>query len=322
MSDIDFEEKQVNLKALSLEEKQPFHTTRNFDLTPGAYNEIVALWEDGPNNFVHLNIDGHDIKMSCICSGASELEGGVYGYEWTKLDKVDYVFQKDKEKQTVSFSIGNKEDMLALRNSLDEKVNGIGSIQDPVPYYQETVSFNDVLNMINKDKLDKSDVLSLARNLYAMQAYLEHYPNHACAIDKNSKIESLKDKTMYKLGVKDVNKETSKIQKLENIENKKAFLAKKNLMKNHPVMLESCLTSMCLIYNGTQDAATKKEMLSDLYKIRKGGKTNKEKRNMAKIFKDILDTNPSLKENANLVALSKVDNILSSPTKVVKKQYQ
>ena len=77
---------------------------------------------------------------------------------------------------------------------------------------------------------------------------------------------------------------------------------------------------MCELYVFTKDEAIKGRMLSDLYAIRKGGKTDSEKREMSKTFKRVLDKNPSLKKDENLVALSKIDTIVSQPTKSVKKQ--
>ena len=44
-------------------------------------------------------------------------------------------------------------------------------------------------------------------------------------------------------------------------------------------------------------------MLSDLYAVRKSGNTDSEKREMAKTFKRVLDKNPSLKKDENLVYL-------------------
>ena len=63
-------------------------------------------------------------------------------------------------------------------------------------------------------------------------------------------------------------------------------------------------------------------MLSDLYAVRKSGNTDSEKREMAKTFKRVLDKNPSLKKDENLVALSKIDYAFSQPTKMVKNQIE
>ena len=91
-------------------------------------------------------------------------------------------------------------------------------------------------------------------------------------------------------------------------------------MKEHPVMLEACLSSMCMAYHLTEDKKAKSQMLAGLYSLRKGGKTNKDKREMAKAFQRVLERTPSLKENENLVALSKIDVPFHQPTKSVKKQ--
>ncbi len=109
---------------------------------------------------------------------------------------------------------------------------------------------------------------------------------------------------------------------LSDAELKDKFELKKKLMKEHPIMLEPCLNSMCNAYVLTKDEAMKKEMLGELYAIRKGGKTDAEKREMAKTFKRVLDKNPNLKNDENLVALSKIDTVISQPTKSVKKQVE
>ena len=110
------------------------------------------------------------------------------------------------------------------------------------------------------------------------------------------------------------------LQDLTDEDRKESFVAKKKLMTEHPIMIEPCLNSMCIAYVLTEDEQLKKEMLSDLYTIRKGAKTDTQKRDMAKAFKRVLDKNPKLKKDENLVALSKIDTIVAQPTKVVKKQ--
>ena len=110
------------------------------------------------------------------------------------------------------------------------------------------------------------------------------------------------------------------LQDLTDEDRKESFVAKKKLMTEHPIMIEPCLNSMCTAYVLTEDEQLKKEMLSDLYTIRKGAKTDTQKRDMAKAFKRVLDKNPKLKEDKNLVALSKIDTVVAQPTKTVKKQ--
>ncbi|MBR6409226.1 MAG: hypothetical protein IKS23_03180, partial [Alphaproteobacteria bacterium] len=110
------------------------------------------------------------------------------------------------------------------------------------------------------------------------------------------------------------------INSLSDAEKKTNFDTKKKLMEEHPIMLEPCLNSMCESYVATKDEAIKKEMLNELYEIRKSGDTNSEKREMARTFKRVLDRNPELKKDENLVALSKIDYAFSQPTKAVKKQ--
>lgn len=110
------------------------------------------------------------------------------------------------------------------------------------------------------------------------------------------------------------------IKNLTDEQKRDNFAAKKKLMTEHPIMLEPCLNSMCESYVFTKDEAIKKEMLGELYAVRKGGKTDAEKRDMAKTFKRVLDKNPVLKKDENLVALSKIDTVFSKPTNKVKAQ--
>lgn len=110
---------------------------------------------------------------------------------------------------------------------------------------------------------------------------------------------------------------------LINVEDKKHyedFVAKRKLMEEHPIMREQCLGSMCLAYAQTKDKIVKMKLLGDLYEIRKGRETNKEKREMAKLFGHVLEQHPELKQDENLVALSKVDIAFVRPTQKVEKR--
>lgn len=100
------------------------------------------------------------------------------------------------------------------------------------------------------------------------------------------------------------------------------FVAKKQLMEEHPIMTDLSLASMCNLYFLTKNEVIKKEMLGQLYEIRKKGNSDKEKRDMAKKFKCILNNNPDLNKDENLVALSKIDTFFSQLTKRVKKQIE
>lgn len=108
---------------------------------------------------------------------------------------------------------------------------------------------------------------------------------------------------------------------LTDEQRKENFARKKRLMEEHPIMREPCLDSMCLSYVLTKDEKIKNEMLSDLYDIRKSGE-NGDNREIAKVFKRILDKRYRLAQNKNLVALSKIDTPFVQPTKAVKKQVE
>ncbi|MBR1914876.1 MAG: hypothetical protein IJ830_00345 [Alphaproteobacteria bacterium] len=110
------------------------------------------------------------------------------------------------------------------------------------------------------------------------------------------------------------------LKSLTDEQRKQNFDQKKKLMEEHLIMTEACLNSMCTSYYLTEDKEVKDEMLSNLYDIRKGGEHNKDKRDMAKTFQRVLDRNPGLKKDENLVALSKIDTPFSQPTKRVQKQ--
>ena len=107
---------------------------------------------------------------------------------------------------------------------------------------------------------------------------------------------------------------------LSDDEKKAKFDNRKDFMKAHPLATAACLDSMCEAYYYTEDKELKGAMLEDLYNVRKGGTKNEEKRDMAKTFKQVLENKPVLKNDENLVALSKVDTIVSRPTNLVKRQ--
>ena len=113
---------------------------------------------------------------------------------------------------------------------------------------------------------------------------------------------------------------SSRVQNIIDGKRKYEFDKRKNLMAEHPIMAKICLASMCSFYIDTKDEKLKTEMLKSLYEIRKSGEKNKDKRNMAGVFKHVLDENPRLKKDEKLVALSKIDTIFSKPTNIVKTQ--
>lgn len=112
------------------------------------------------------------------------------------------------------------------------------------------------------------------------------------------------------------------IHKMSKKERQETFERSDKLRKEHPVMQEVALTAMCRCYVAEDDKKAKLGFLKTLYQIRKGGKTNKENRDMANTFARVLDKAPELKKDENLVALSKVDFVVSQPTRQVKKQVE
>ena len=82
---------------------------------------------------------------------------------------------------------------------------------------------------------------------------------------------------------------------------KKEMTANANLRENH-------LTGMCKIYTSkTNTPEEKAEYFKDLHQIRKSGKTNAEKREMAATFDRVLGRNPDLAKDEALKGLAKVD---------------
>ena len=94
------------------------------------------------------------------------------------------------------------------------------------------------------------------------------------------------------------------------------------LRREHPVMQELALTTMCRCYMAEKDKKTKLEFLKTLYQIRKEGKTNKEKNEMADTFARVLNRAPELKCDNNLVRLSQRDTVVKQPTRAVRRQVE
>lgn len=82
---------------------------------------------------------------------------------------------------------------------------------------------------------------------------------------------------------------------------KKEMTANANLRENH-------LTGMCKIYvSKTNTPEEKAKYFEELHNIRKSGKTNAEKREMARTFGRVLERNPDLANDEALKGLAKVD---------------
>ena len=112
------------------------------------------------------------------------------------------------------------------------------------------------------------------------------------------------------------------ISDMSTDERQALFDRSNNLRREHPVMQDVALTTMCRCYTEEKDKKTKLKLLKELYQIRKGGKDNKEKNEMADTFARVLDRAPELKVDDNLVRLSQRDIVVKQPTKVVGKQVE
>ena len=121
---------------------------------------------------------------------------------------------------------------------------------------------------------------------------------------------------------KDMFLEGTGISKLSPVERRDLFVKSNQLRREHPVMQEVALTTMCRCYTAEKDKKTKLELLKELYQIRKGGETNKEKNEMADTFARVLDKAPELKADDNLVRLSQRDTVVKQPTRAVRRQVE
>lgn len=169
---------------------------------------------------------------------------------------------------------------------------------------------------LKEEVIEQSEILKLHRQNEAISKKLE---------ETQARLEQMAQKASEKEVMLDRERETSvnvneDLKGLTDEQRKQNFDQKKKLMEEHLIMTEACLNSMCTSYYLTEDKELKGEMLSNLYDIRKGGEHNKDKRDMAKTFQRVLDRNPGLKKDENLVALSKIDTPFSQPTKRVQKQ--
>lgn len=101
----------------------------------------------------------------------------------------------------------------------------------------------------------------------------------------------------------------------------KAALEKKRKLGELPEEdINSRIEMMCKLYYFARNSETKAQLLQGLYEVRKGGLSSYENCGRAEAIKKALVANPELKEDRNLVALSKIDTLIKQPTKNIKKQ--
>ena len=109
---------------------------------------------------------------------------------------------------------------------------------------------------------------------------------------------------------------------LSSAERRDIFDKTNRLRQEHPIMQEVLLTTMCKCYIAEKDKDAKFEFLKELCRIRKNGKTNQEKNEMADTFAHILEKEPDLKADNYLVRLSQRDTVVSQPAKQVRRQIE
>ncbi len=99
----------------------------------------------------------------------------------------------------------------------------------------------------------------------------------------------------------------SKVDNLSAERKEEIFVTMKEEIKN-PNLRENHFVGMCKIYVSKTNTPEDKAMyFEELYKIRKSGKTNAEKREMAATFARVLQRNPELAKDEALQGLAKVD---------------
>ena len=96
--------------------------------------------------------------------------------------------------------------------------------------------------------------------------------------------------------------------KFEPARRKELFAKMKEELSQNPNLREGHLAAMCKIYaSKTNTPEQKAEYFEQLHQIRKSGKTNAEKREMAATFDRVLGRNPELAKDEALKGLAKVD---------------
>ena len=89
---------------------------------------------------------------------------------------------------------------------------------------------------------------------------------------------------------------------------KELFAKMKEEMLKNPNLREGHLVGMCKIYaSRTNTPEQKAEYFEQLHEVRKSGKTNAEKREMAHTFERVLERNPDLAKDEALQGLAKID---------------
>lgn len=133
------------------------------------------------------------------------------------------------------------------------------------------------------------------------QQQFQRYVDH-----KSAEIKAKSAEIAFKKDIDDLYKEGP--NKFEPARRKELFAKMKEELLQNPNLREGHLAAMCKIYASAKNSpADKAEYFEQLHKIRKSGKTNIEKREMAATFDRVLGRNPELAKDEALKGLAKVD---------------
>ncbi len=211
-----------------------------------------------------------------------------------------------KDGKTINVSQDGNVELLAsiLINIKDEKkYNSYVKILEE-NNLKENV-FNSNLFMVAKEKEKLQEPLrhlekekhQLSEKQQQFQRYVDHKSAEIKA--KSYKIAFIKDiDDLYNKGA----------DEFDTNRQKELFDKMKDEMIINQNLREGYLACMCKIYASAKNTPEQKaEYFEQLHKIRKSGKTNAEKREMAHAFGRVLERNPELAKDEALKGLAKVD---------------
>lgn len=172
-------------------------------------------------------------------------------------------------------------------------------------------------NILLKTKGFFNDLVNSSAYACVKQSYLDKYlPLYAAASKNNdvtAKINNLKKNVQNSIDAPD------NIDAMSAKERKELFNLSKKAIEDTPKLKEVAISNMMNVYVATEDREEQKTYLLDLYILRKSGKTDKEKREMAKTFNRVITRDERLHKNTHLANLAKVDTVISQPSRSVKK---
>jgi len=161
---------------------------------------------------------------------------------------------------------------------------------------------NEKLNAENQQlKEEHKKVEQKEVKLNDEQQQFQRYVDH-----KSAEIKAKSAEIAFKKDIDDLYKEGP--NKFEPARQKELFAKMKEELLKNPNLREGHLAGMCKIYASAKNSpADKAEYFEQLHEVRKSGKTNAEKREMAHTFGRVLERNPELAKDEALKGLAKID---------------